>query len=272
MIYGINKKRKCLFLLCGLFLVYWQKTKFPSKHKYMDKVKEIAKMIDHSILHPTLTNEDLKRGCEVAKKHEVASVCVKPYMIKEAKKLLKGSPVHLGCVIGFPHGNSSIKVKAYETKQAIRDGAIEIDMVVNIGKVLEGDWEYVEKELSAIHRVTKKYGAILKVIFENDYLPDDRYKISLCEICSRLKIEYVKTSTGFGFVKGSDGKFSYRGATEYDITLMRKHSSPDVEVKAAAGIRTLDELLTMKQKGATRVGATATETILEEARKRFGKK
>lgn len=235
----------------------------------MSKVKELAKMIDHSILHPTFTDEDLKKECEVAVRYDVASVCVKPYAVKQAGEYLKGSEVLNGCVIGFPHGNSCIEVKVYETEQAIKDGAVEIDMVVNIGKVLGEDWDYVKKEIGAVVAVTKKNNAILKVIFENDYLTQDNYKIRLCEICSELKVDFVKTSSGYGFVKGSDGKYSYKGATDHDLALMRKHAAPDVQVKAAGGVRTLDDLLRVKEIGVTRAGATATISILEEAKKRF---
>lgn len=235
----------------------------------MDKVQELAKMIDHSILHPTLTDEDLKRECEVAKKYNVASVCVKPYATKMAAELLKGTDVEVGCVIGFPHGNSSIEVKAFETEKAIEDGATEIDMVVNIGKVLGEQWDYVEEELATLVSITKKHNAVLKVIFENDYLPEDKYKIRLCEICSKLKVDYVKTSSGFGFVKGEDGKYSYEGATEYDLKLMRRHSDPGIKVKAAGGVRTLDGLLKVQELGCSRCGATATIQILEDAKERF---
>lgn len=232
---------------------------------------EIAKMIDHSILQPFFTDRDLEEGCEIARRYNVASVCVKPYTVKQAAVLLNGSDVLVGCVIGFPHGNSSTKVKVFETEEAIMDGAVEIDMVVNIGKVLQEDWNYIERELSAVVAVTKNHGAVLKVIFENDYLLSDHLKIRLCEICSYVKADYVKTSTGYGFVKGLDGKYGYSGATPEDIVLMRKHSSPGVKVKAAGGVRTLDELLVMREKGATRCGASATTTIMEEAYKRFGR-
>jgi len=238
----------------------------------MDKVTELAKMIDHSLLHPTMTDEDLMQGCLLAKNYNVATVCIKPYAIKEALEWLKGSDVMVCAVIGFPHGNSAINVKVFETDQACKDGAHEIDMVVNIGKVLGEDWDYVEREIAAVVAVTKMYEAALKVIFENDYLPDDKYKIRLCEICSKLKVEFVKTSTGYGFVKGADGKYSYEGATEKDLVLMRKHSAPRIQIKAAGGVRTLDDLLKVKAIGVTRVGATATAAILEEAKKRFGGK
>jgi deoxyribose-phosphate aldolase len=236
----------------------------------MDKVAELAKMIDHSLLHPTMTDADLEQGCKLAKAYNVATVCIKPYAIKDALRWLEGSDVKVCTVIGFPHGNSASGVKVYETMHACSDGAAEIDMVVNIGKVFGEDWDYVENEIAAIVAVTKKHNAALKVIFENDYLPDDKYKIRLCEICNKLHVEFIKTSTGYGFVKGTDGKYSYGGATEKDLILMRKHAAPDVQIKAAGGIRTLDDLLKAKALGVTRIGATATAAILEEAKKRFG--
>lgn len=236
----------------------------------MNKVKELAKMIDHSILHPTMTDEDLRKECEVAKKYETASVCVKPYNVPLAAELLRGSEVLVGCVIGFPHGNSAIRVKVFETEQAIKDGAIEIDMVVNVAKVLQEDWEYVTRELKEVVNVIKKNNAVLKVIFENDFIPADKYIIKLCEICSELNVDYVKTSSGFGFVKGDDGKYSYEGATIHDLELMRKNSAAHVKVKAAGGIRTLDQFLAAKEAGADRIGATATIAILSEAQERFG--
>jgi deoxyribose-phosphate aldolase len=236
----------------------------------MDKITELAKMIDHSLLHPTMTDEDLLQGCLLAKNYNVATVCIKPYAIKEALEWLKGSDVMVCAVIGFPHGNSATGVKVYETELACNDGAHEIDMVVNIGKVLGEDWQYVEDEIAAIVAVTKRHKAALKVIFENDYLPGDKFKIRLCEICSQLKVEFVKTSTGYGFIKGNDGKYSYEGATEKDLILMRKYSAPEVQIKAAGGVRTLDDLLKVKALGVTRVGATATAAMLEEAKKRFG--
>jgi deoxyribose-phosphate aldolase len=226
-------------------------------------------MIDHSILHPTMTDNDLIKECEVAIKYDVASVCVKPYAVKQAAEILSGTDVKVGCVVGFPHGNSSIEVKAFETLKALEDGALEIDMVVNIGKVLAEQWDYVTMEIKTLVDLTKKNSAVLKVIFENDYLSADNFKIRLCEICSELKVDYVKTSTGFGFVKGNDGKYSYDGATEHDLKLMRKHSAPEVKVKAAGGVRTLDQLLKVRELGCSRSGATATAAIMEEAKIRF---
>ncbi|WP_020531474.1 deoxyribose-phosphate aldolase [Flexithrix dorotheae] len=235
----------------------------------MDKVTELSKMIDHSLLHPTMTDEDLIKGCEIAKKYNAASVCIKPYAIKLAVEELKGSDVLVGTVIGFPQGNSTVAIKVAETKQACLDGAVEIDMVVNIGKVLQEDWDYIEAEVKAVCEETHKHGAILKVIFENDFLPEDKFKIKLCEICTKVGADFVKTSTGYGFVKGDDGKYSYQGATHADLKLMRKHSGPEVQVKAAGGVRTLDDLIAVKELGVTRVGATATIAMIEEAKKRF---
>ena len=236
----------------------------------MNKVKELAKMIDHSVLHPTLTDEDLKRECEVAKKYDVISVCVKPYAVKQAVELLKGSDVLVGCVIGFPAGNSAIEVKVFETENACKDGAVEIDMVVNIGKTLQGDWEYIEKEIGAVTGACHKNGAIVKVIFETDYVSKKEDIVELCKICTKAGTDYVKTSTGFGFVKGDDGKYSYQGATIPNLELMKKSVGSNVKVKAAGGVRTLDGLLAVQKAGCSRCGATATIAILEEAKKRFG--
>jgi deoxyribose-phosphate aldolase len=238
----------------------------------MDKVTELAKMIDHSILQPTMTDEDLKKQCAVARKYAVASVCVKPYAVVQAVELLKGSSVKVGCVIGFPHGNSSTAVKVFEAEQACNEGAVEIDMVINIGKAVGGDWAYVEKEIKAVTDICHQSKAIIKVIFETDYVTQQEDKIRLCEICTRVGADFVKTSTGYGFVKLPSGDFNYKGATVADIELMRKHSGPKVQVKCAGGVRTLDDLLKMKAAGASRSGATATEMILTEAVKRFGNK
>ena len=227
-------------------------------------------MIDHSILHPTMTDEDLKRECAIAKKFDVASVCVKPYMVKQAKELLKGTTVFVGCVIGFPSGNSTIQVKVFEAETACKDGAVEIDMVINIGKALQGDWDYIEEEIKAVTGASHRNGAIVKVIFETDYVSKSEDIIKLCEICTRVDADYVKTSTGFGFVKGSDGKYDYAGATIPNLILMRQHSGPKVKVKAAGGVRTLDQLIAVKEAGCARSGATATTVMLEEAIRRFG--
>ncbi|HYX09059.1 MAG TPA: deoxyribose-phosphate aldolase [Bacteroidales bacterium] len=238
----------------------------------MTTVRELAKMIDHSILHPTFTDEDLRRECETAKKYNVASVCVKPYMVKQSKEILKGTDVLVGCVIGFPAGNSTIETKIFEAENACKNGAVEIDMVINIGKALQGDWGYIKEEITAITETCHSYHAIVKVIFETDYVTREEDIIKLCEICTTAGADYVKTSTGFGFVKNEDGKYSYTGATIPNLKLMRKHSGPAVKIKAAGGVRTLDGLLAVKEAGCTRCGATATVSMMEEAIQRFGNK
>jgi len=234
-----------------------------------DFVLELAKMIDHSILHPTMTDEDLKRECRVAMEHQVASVCVKPYAVEDTVRILGDSEVLPGCVVGFPAGNSAVRVKVFEAIQAIKDGAKEVDMVVNIGKVLGHDWDYVETEIKEVTEACHLNGAIVKVIFETDFVTDETDKIRLCEICTKVGADFVKTSTGFGFVKQSNGFYKYTGATVEDIRLMREHSGPSVKVKAAGGVRSLDDLLAVRKAGADRCGATATVQILEEALQRY---
>jgi deoxyribose-phosphate aldolase len=230
-------------------------------------LRELAKMIDHSLLHPTMTDVEILKGCEIARRYDVAAVCVKPYAVSMCKAVLAGSSVKMCSVIGFPHGNNTTLIKVAEAEQAIRDGSTEIDMVINIGKALGGNWGFVRTDIEAVNRACESNDAILKVIFETDYLQDEQI-IKLCEICSELKVAFVKTSSGYGFVKQASGDYNYKGATEHVLTLMRQHSTPEVQVKAAGGVRTLDQLLRVRAVGATRCGATATETMLEEARKR----
>jgi deoxyribose-phosphate aldolase len=221
--------------------------------------RDIAKMIDHSLLNPVLTDEELERGCRIAREYDVASVCIKPYYLKRCAELLAGSGVLPSTTIGFPHGGHTTAIKVAEAQRALEDGGIELDMVVNIGKVLSGDWVYVRDDIRAVVEVTHERGGIVKVIFENCYLRDE-HKIRLCEICAEVGADFVKTSTGFGA----------GGATLEDLKLMRRHSPPHVQVKAAGGIRTLDALLEVRAIGVTRVGATRTVEILEECKKRLG--
>jgi deoxyribose-phosphate aldolase len=227
----------------------------------------LAKMIDQSLLHPTMTDRDVAKGCELAKKYRVATACIKPYCIPLVRELLTGSGVGVCPVIAFPHGNSATSIKVKEAEAAVLAGGNEIDMVVNVGKVLSEDWDYVSEEIKAINHAVTANGAILKVIFENDYL-QEKHIIRLCEICSEHRVAFVKTSTGYGFARQANGMYTYKGATDHDLKLMRKHCSALVQIKAAGGIRTLDDLLRVRELGATRVGATATETILEEAKRR----
>ena len=224
-------------------------------------------MIDHSLLHPTYTDDFLRSECKLARELNVASVCIKPYAVELAKEILSGSSVKVCTVVGFPSGSASIETKVIETELACKSGATEIDFVVNIGKVLSKDWKYISKEIKLLNEIIVSNQAISKVIFENDYYEEDDYKIKLCEICNEHRVAFVKTSTGYGFVKQKNGMYSYKGATDEDLKLMRKHCLPTIQVKAAGGIRTLDDVLRVKALGVTRVGATATESIISEALK-----
>jgi deoxyribose-phosphate aldolase len=237
--------------------------------------EHLAKMIDHSLLHPTLTDRELEDGCKLAAQYGVASVCIKPYAVKRAAELLQGTGVRVGAVIGFPHGNSATEAKRYETELACKDGAVEIDMVINVGKALSGDWDYIQRDIQAVCDEAHARGAKVKVILENDYLAQGGaglgsgdFKRKLCQISERAGADWVKTSTGYGFVKGPDGKYTYRGATDEDLKLMRAACSPKVQVKAAGGVRDLDGLIRVRDLGATRCGASATAAILDEYRRR----
>jgi deoxyribose-phosphate aldolase len=207
------------------------------------------------------------QGCEIAQKYDVATVCIKPYAIEMCKNILSGSDVGICSVVTFPHGNSTTTMKVKETEEALELGATEIDMVVNIGKVLGGDWAYVSDEIKRVNDAVTSNGALLKIIFENDYLAD-AHITKLCEICSAHSVAFVKTSTGYGFVKQPNGMYSYKGATDHHLTLMRKTSSAMVQIKAAGGVRSLDDALRVRSLGVTRIGATATVEILEEAKAR----
>jgi len=237
--------------------------------------EELAKMIDHSLLHPTLTDKELDDGCRLAVKYGAASVCIKPYAVKRAAELLEGTGVLVGCVIGFPHGNSSTDSKRYETQLACKDGAVEIDMVINIGKALSGDWDFVARDIKAVCDAAHSHRANVKVIFENDYLGNGgagltspALKRKLCQISEQSGADWVKTSTGYGFVKGPDGSYNYKGATAEDLKLMRESCSPKVQIKAAGGVRDLDALILVRDLGATRCGSSATAALLDEYRRR----
>src|SRR5437870_3450278 len=219
---------------------------------------QIAKMIDHSLLQPTLTDRELEDGCRLAREYEVASVCIKPYAVRQATDWLRGSTVRVGTTIGFPHGGHAIPIKVAEAEQALADGARELDMVVNIGKVTTKDWRYVSEDVKAVVDIGHSGQAMVKVIFENCFLKDE-HKEELCRICADAGADFVKTSTGYG-----DG-----GALDEDLRLMRRCSPPQVQIKAAGGIRTLDRLLAVRALGVTRVGATATKAILDECRRKL---
>jgi len=212
----------------------------------------IAKMIDHSLLNPTLTTQELEDGCALALRYDVASVCILPYALAR-------SHVNASTTIGFPHGGHTTAIKLAEARQALADGGQELDVVINISKARSGDWPYVQAELAALTQLIHGAGQKIKVIFENAYL-DDPAKIRLCEICAEIGVDWVKTSTGY----------APSGATHADLELMRRHSPPSVQVKAAGGIRDLDALLAVRALGVSRVGATRTESMLEDCRKRLG--
>jgi len=221
---------------------------------------DIAKMIDHSLLQPTLNDADLEKGCQVAREYDVASVCIKPYAVRQAAKWLAGSTVAVGTTIGFPRGGHAPAVKVFEAKQALDDGARELDMVVNIGKVLGKDWKYVADDVRGVVDAAHRAGALVKVIFENCFLQTE-HKEQLCRICSEIGADYVKTSTGYGDA----------GASDDDLRLMRRCVAPHVKVKAAGGVRTFDRVLAVRDIGVSRVGATASKAILDECRARLGK-
>lgn len=227
-------------------------------------LQQVAKMIDHSLLHPTMADTDIIKGLTITKQYNVATACVKPYLIPLAKKELEGTDVLVCPVIGFPHGNSTIECKVFEAARAAEAGGKEIDMVINIGKALGDDWDYVADEIAQVNRAVVERSATLKIIFENDFL-QDYHIIRLCRICSKIGVAFVKTSTGYGFVKQPNGLYTYAGATTHHLKLMREYSKPEVQIKAAGGVRTLDDLLHVMSLGVTRIGATATVAIMEDA-------
>ncbi|QVL33126.1 deoxyribose-phosphate aldolase [Telmatocola sphagniphila] len=218
-------------------------------------LEQIAKMFDHSLLQPVLTDKELEAGCQLAREFKVASVCIKPYAVPMAVEILKGSGVLASTVIGFPQGGNVTRIKVEEALQAIGDGAVELDMVVNIGKVLSGDWNYVTRDVGAVVEAAHKKKAIVKVIFENCFLKDE-HKEMLCKICGEVKADFVKTSTGYG----------ESGATDHDLTLMRKFSPSHVQVKAAGGVRNFERVMAVRALGVSRIGATATKQILEDCK------
>lgn len=215
-------------------------------------------MIDHSLLRPELTEEQVAEGCRVAREYQVASVTVRPCDVDFAVRQMEGSGVPVGSVAGFPHGSSTTATKLYETRDLLRRGAREVDLVINISKLLSRQFQHVETELQQAAAACHEQKAILKVIFENSYLTDE-LKIVACRISGRAGADFVKTSTGF----------APTGATLEDLRLMRAHSNPNVRIKAAGGVRTLDKAIEVYEAGCDRFGATATVTILEDWKARL---
>jgi len=219
---------------------------------------DIAKMIDHSLLKPTLTTENLEAGCQLALAYDVASVCIMPFYLKRCAELLKDSTVKASTTVGFPHGGNTTSVKQAEAERAIAEGCEELDMVVNISRVLSGEWQSVADEIEVVTNIAHQAGQKIKVIFENCYL-EEQHKTKLCQICGDLGVDWVKTSTGYGT----------GGATLDDLRLMRAQSSEKIQVKAAGGVRTLDQLLEVRALGVSRVGASATQSMLDTCRERL---
>jgi deoxyribose-phosphate aldolase len=219
---------------------------------------DVSKMIDHSLLNPTLTMAELESGCRLAVAYDVASVCIMPFALRRCAEILQGSTVKPSTTIGFPHGGHTTEIKQAEALRALEDGCEELDMVVNISQVLSGNWDYVRADIQAVIEVAHAKRQKVKVIFENCYLNDEQ-KQKLCEICSELNADWVKTSTGYGS----------GGATHDDLKLMRKYASPQVQVKAAGGVRDLDALLAVRELGVSRCGASRTSEILDECRRRL---
>jgi deoxyribose-phosphate aldolase len=224
-----------------------------------EKYTDYSKMIDHSLLMPTMTQQQLEDGCRLAAAYDVASVCIMPYYLKRCAEILAGSTVQPSTTIGFPHGGHTTAIKRAEALQAIDDGCQELDMVVNISQVLSGKWGYVSDDIAAVIEVAHQANRKVKVIFENCYLNDDQ-KRKLCHICTDLRADWVKTSTGYGT----------GGATIEDLRLMLESVGPNIQVKAAGGVRDFTKLREVRALGVTRCGASATKTMMDEARTVLG--
>lgn len=224
----------------------------------LTSIEQVAKMIDHSLVRPELTDDEVVEGCELAARHNVASVSVRPCDVDLAVRMLAGSGVQVGSVSGFPHGNPTTPAKLYETRDLLRRGAKEIDMVVNYGKLRSRQFQYVESELLQMADLCHQNGAILKVIFENAWLTDE-LKIVACRLCERAGVDFAKTSTGF----------APSGYTLHDVRLMRANLPDHIGIKAAGGVRSVDKLLEVYEAGCTRIGATQTAAILEQWKTRL---
>ncbi|KUO51613.1 MAG: 2-deoxyribose-5-phosphate aldolase [Desulfitibacter sp. BRH_c19] len=217
--------------------------------------KEIAKMIDYPMLKPEMTDEEVIEGCKIANEYSVATVCVRPYDVATCKKILENSEVLISAVIGFPHGNSTTAAKLYEAIKAMEDGAVELDIVMPIGKIRSGDWDYVKEDVRTVTEACHERNVLVKIIFENAYLTNEEIA-KCCKLCEELKVDFVKTSTGFAGT----------GATLEHIKLMRESCGPQVAIKASGGIRTLEQVLELYKAGATRIGTSATQKIMEEVK------
>ncbi len=241
------------------------------------KYSDIAGMIDHALLNPTLSENELVKGCTLAETYQTATVCVKPCDVRRATKLLENSKTGICTVIGFPHGANLTEIKVLETQKACQEGASEVDMVINLGRAMSGDWKFVEEEVRTVRQIAHSQNAKLKVIIENDYLnfggaglDGNAFKRLLCKISENAGADWVKTSTGFGYTKQPEGNMISRGATVEDVSLMVECCSTGMQVKAAGGVKDLSTLLQMRKIGATRIGTSSTQSILEECLKSLG--
>lgn len=212
---------------------------------------EIARMIDHTVLAPDSSMAAFREACAFAAENRCASVCICPFFVTECASLLRGTDVKTCTVIGFPHGTHATAAKVAEARVAISDGAEELDMVVNIAKVKDHDWDFVQADIAAVTEIVHDAGCRIKVIFENCFLTDEE-KIRLCKLCSALRCDWVKTSTGFGT----------GGSTLEDLALMKANITVEIQIKAAGGIRTLEQLLAARHAGATRIGCSRSADIL----------
>jgi deoxyribose-phosphate aldolase len=222
----------------------------------MVSYEDIARMIDHSLLKPNLTDREVEEGCRIAHEYKVAAVCVRPSDVRRAAEVLGDSTVRVTTVVGFPHGTTTTAAKVAEAEEAIRNGAVELDVVLHVGRLKSKDYAYVKADLEAVTAVAHIRDVIVKVIFENCYL-DDEEKIAACRISNEVGVDFVKTSTGFG----------PGGADDHDLKLMRKHTDPSIKLKAAGGIRTLERAIEVRRLGCSRIGATATAAILDRLKK-----
>jgi deoxyribose-phosphate aldolase len=220
--------------------------------------RDVSKLLDHALLKPEASDSELEAGCALALQYDVASVCIVPHALERCAALLRGSSVEPSTTIGFPHGAHCTRTKLIEAEQALRAGATELDMVVNVGKVRSLEYAYVEREIAALLLLTRDAGRKLKVIFENCYL-ERSHKLELCKISSELQVDWIKTSTGVG----------PGGATREDIELMLAHRSPPVQVKASGGVRSLSQVLELRALGVSRIGTSSSQAILEEWRRQL---
>jgi deoxyribose-phosphate aldolase len=216
---------------------------------------EIARLIDHTLLKPEATADQIKKLCAEAREHEFASVCVNPWWVPVAARELAGSPVKVCTVIGFPLGANATATKQFEAENAIASGAKEVDMVINVGALRSGDLAGVKADIQAVAEAAHKGGAILKVIIETALLTDEQ-KVTACKLSVEAGADFVKTSTGF----------ASGGATAEDVALMRKTVGPHIGVKASGGVRSLADLDKMVEAGATRIGTSSGAAILANAK------